>query len=332
VSSIGKAVLLVLLGQQPIDGLSLQWDAPEECPGVQTVRDAFVRHAKGEHAPLTASGSVVHDGSGYVLSLTIDGPEGQDRRVVEAQSCDALADTAGLLLAVAAESMTEPLVVPPPTQPEDPAPAVEPPAPRDPAPEPRVATEPEPRAGRTETPVMPPEQTAPPVRGLVRVDGVVQALRLLPQIVGGGVEAAAGVAGRGWRAELRGQYVAPQPRDYADVVVGGRFDLWSLAAAGCWEPQWRRLSFPVCGGMALGSMRGRAESVETPGDASAFYAGLLADGAIVFAPVPRVGLRAGLGGVLSLRRPLFHVRDQETLFEAGLGALRGSLGVEVRFF
>jgi hypothetical protein len=169
------------------------------------------------------------------------------------------------------------------------------------------------------------------VRLLVRADGLVQTLRLLPRVVGGGVGGAVGVMGSRWRAELRGQYFAPQPRDYADLVVGGSFDLWTLGVAGCWAPERGRLSFPLCGGFEAGSLRGRANAVEAPGRAQSAFAGLTGDASLVFAPIPRVGLRAGVGGVLSLRRPKFHVRDQDLLFQAGRAALRGSLGVEVRF-
>ena len=151
------------------------------------------------------------------------------------------------------------------------------------------------------------------------------------RIVGGGVGAAFGVAGTHWRAEVRGQYFAPQPRNYADVVVGGSFDLWTVGVAGCWVPTSGRLSFPLCGGVEGGSLRGRADSVSQPSSAGSFFAALTGDASLVFAPIPRVGLRAGLGGALSLRRPLFHVRGQDTLFQAGYGAVRGSLGVEVRF-
>ena len=178
---------------------------------------------------------------------------------------------------------------------------------------------------------MTPSSEAEPVRFALGLEGQAQALRLLPQIFGGGVAATAGVLGAGWRAELRAGYIAPQAREYPTLTVGATFDLWTVGAAGCWEPQRGRLSFPLCAGVEVGSLRGVTRTVEEPGRAGAFFAGLTADATLAFAPIPRLALTAGFGGVLSARRPLFHVRDQDTLFEAGPGALRASLGIEVRF-
>jgi len=86
----------------------------------------------------------------------------------------------------------------------------------------------------------------------------------------------------------------------------------------------------MCGGVEAGSMRGRTRTLAQPGAAGAFHAAGTADAALVYAPIPRLGFRAGVGGAVSLRRPRFHVRGRETLFHAGLGALRVSLGVEIR--
>ncbi len=162
---------------------------------------------------------------------------------------------------------------------------------------------------------------------------MIQALRLLPQLVGAGPAGALAVSGDRWRAELRGSYVAPQPRRYpGDASIRGTFDLWTLGAVGCWVPRSGRVSFPLCGGAELGSLRGRAQGVAQPGSGGSLFAAATADASLVFAPVPRVAIRAAAGGAVALRRPRFHVRELSTLFETGPGALRGSLGVEVRFF
>jgi hypothetical protein len=328
---VGFGVQALLLGVAALGsggGLEVHWDAPEGCPGKEAVETAFSRHAKEEHAAVLARGTVSYDGATYVLDLELVGPSGTEARRIEADTCDSLAETAGLLSAVASEAA----VVPSPAVAEPVAPArVEPPKEDEPEPEPPPEAEPQVRESEPFDREPPGAEQSFPFGLLVRIDGQLHALRLLPRIVGGGVAGAVGVRGARWRAEFRGQYVAPQPRDYADVVVGGSFDLWTLAAVGCWEPAAGRVSFPLCAGFEAGSLRGRTEDVEQPGAAGAFYGGVTADGAVVFAPIPRVALRAGAGGIVSVVRPEYHVRDQETLFRAGAGALRGFLGVEVRF-
>lgn len=322
-----QALLIGAAALGPAEALTVVWDAPVECPDESAVEASFERHAKEGHAPVEARGTVSREGALYVLELRLVGPAGTEERRIEAQTCDALAETAGLLSAVA----SEPAFVPTPHEVSDVVPE-------------RASAEPEldpprelPAAPKLEAspPSSPRSSTEPegtfPWALLVRVDGQAQALRLLPRVAGGGVAGAVGLRGQNWRVEARGHYFAPQPRDYVDLVVGGSFDLWTLGAVGCWEPEVRRLSFPVCGGFEAGSLRGRTEDVEQPGSAGAFFAAAVADGAVVFAPIPQVGLRAALGGVVSVRRPEYHVRDRQTLFRTGAGALRAALGVEVRF-
>ena len=318
-----QALLSVVLGRP--ESLEVDWDAPAECPGETVVQAAFERHAKEGHASVEARGTITRSGSLYVLDLELTGPAGVETRRIEAETCDALAETAGLLSAVA----SEPGVVPLPDEPASP-----PPEQADPPPESTPATEPAPPPEPSPAPREPAEPESSdtfPFGIVLRADGQVQALRLLPRVIGGGVAGAVGLRGRNWRVEARGQYFAPQPRDYADIVVGGSFDLWTLGVAGCWEPGVQRVSFPLCVGFEGGSLRGRTQDVEEPGSAGAFFGGVTADAAVVFAPIPRVGLRAGAAGVVSVRRPVYHVRDRETLFRAGPGAVRAFLGVEVRF-
>lgn len=321
-----QALFLAAVGLQPSDVVGLQWDAPPECPGAADVQRAFERHAKPDRKPVDAVGHIKPVAEGYVLTLELRTDASEDIRVIRALSCDALADTAGLLIAVASEpaeaSVAE--LVRPPEPGSSPAPEVERPPVRIPATEIERPLEPSSDL-RVE---LLHERT---LRFALRVDGHVQAFRLLPQIVGAGVSAAVGVLGIGWRAELRGTYIAPQERNYQDLVVDGAFDLWTAGAAGCWEPHWQRISLPLCGGIEAGSLRGRTERVEEPAGAGALFVGLTGDATIAFAPIPRLALRGGVGGVVAARRPRFHVRGRETLFQAGPGALRASFGIEVRF-
>ena len=316
-------------------GWGLRWEAPAECPDSAEVQRAFDQHAKPGGEPVDAVGRVTRTSTGYLLTLQLRNATSEDTRVIEAPSCDALAETAGLLIAVASESAGSAESFVPEPEPVEPQPETE----LEPSPLAKARTEPtRPTAPRSEQPLsldaepaLKPHGETARLRFALGVEGQVQALRLLPQMVGGGVSASAAVLGADWRAELRAGYLAPQTRDYPDVAVGGAFDLWTIGAAGCWEPHRERLSVPLCGGVEAGSLRGRTQTVDEPGRAGAFFAGLTADATLMFAPIPRLALTAGLGGVVSARRPRFHVRDRDTLFRAGPGALRSSLGVEVRF-
>lgn len=320
-----QTLLLAALHLEPADAFELQWDAPQECPGAREVRAAFVQHAKDDPAPVHAHGTITRqEDASYVLELELRSASGKETRRIEANTCASLAETAGLLSAVA----SEPALVPAPSTPAPPPPPPEDPPPQETTPV-QASTPPATEPVPTRAPLEPTDRF--PLGLVLRIDGEVQALRLLPQIVGGGVLGAFGVRGRNWRAEARAQYFTPQPRNYADLVVGGSFDLWTAGLAGCWEPATGRLSFPLCGGFEAGSLRGETRDLDQPASAGAFYGGATVDGALVFAPTPRVGLRAGVGGVISVRRPRYHVRTRDTLFQAGPGAIRGFFGVEVRF-
>lgn len=327
---VATALWVTTLLQASASGL--EWEAPAECPDLAEVQRAFERHAKPGGEPVDAVGRVRTTPVGYLLTLELRTATSQDTRMIEAPSCDALAETAGLLIAVASEPKESFVPEPSPNPSPSPSPV--------PHPDSESGEELTPPTTLRSEPLSPnPEQgptpkrsrEAEPLRFALGFEGQLQALRLLPQIVGGGVSAAASVLGTGWRAELRAGYIAPQPREYPNLTVGGTFDLWTVGAAGCWEPHRDRLSLPLCGGIEAGSLRGLTRSVDEPGRAGAAFVGVTADATLAFAPIPRLALTAGVGGVLSARRPAFHVRGQDTLFRAGPGALRASLGVEVRF-
>ena len=318
------------MSTQPAEsaGLSLRWEAPAECDDADAVRAAFAQHVEQDPQAVDAVGRVRVEADGYRLALEVTTREGTTSRLVRAPSCDALAESAGLLLAVAAERVdadpSSPAIPEPETQP----PASEPEQTPEPKPEPTPAPPEREPVAVAPQPAPEPEPAALPVRFGLRVDGVVQAFRLLPRVVGGGVAGAFSVLGRRWRAELRGQYFAPQPRDYPDLAVGGRFDLWTVGAAGCWQPGGATVSVPLCAGAELGGLRGQATAVDLPGESTALFAGGTLDVALLYAPTSWLALRLGVGGVVSAARPRFHVRGQNTVFRGGPGALRASAGVE----
>lgn len=288
--------------------------------------------APGRRRAVTATGTAARTPErDYILELVVSTGATTERRTLEAESCEALADAVALLIAVAADPAGASVVGPtsPPTRnrhedlnedrlarvrPVTPAPS----GPTTPADAP-VPDHPTKRAVR--------------LGALVRADVVGQFLRVLPRAAGIGFAGAAGVLLPRARVELRGRYFLTQPQQYATPPgAGGDFDLWTLGLAGCFAPERGALAFPACAGVEAGGMRGRSRGVEEQGEATSALAAITLDAAVAYAPIRWLAVRAGLQGLVVARRPRFHVRDLETLFGAGLFGLRLTAGIEVRFF
>ncbi|MCH9688097.1 MAG: hypothetical protein K0V04_42090 [Deltaproteobacteria bacterium] len=327
---------MVGAGPQARPELDLDWRAPSDCPAADVVREAAAVHARREGRAVRAVGRVIvePDGPGFILDLSLHTDDGTDVRQVRAANCEALGEAAALLLAVAADpGLMEDAA------PADPRPAV----PDEPVPDdvPEPVAEPTPpvpeiRAQPSEAqPVAPASArpTAPSAwQAVLRVEGLAQTPRILPRGVSGGVGGAVGARWTWLRLELRGHYWVAQQRVYAErPAVGGRFDLWTLAAAGCGEPRWGRLSVPICGGVEAGAMRGRSFGVTDAGRGAAAFVGVPVDVAAVWAPRPRLGLWLGARGVVAVRRPRYHVQGLPTLFRASPAGVRLVAGFEARF-
>ncbi len=341
---------------EPDAGVQLQWTAPPECADeTQVRRQIEARVRPGEGRAVRAKGVVARTPSGELtLDLEIDG----DARHLDASSCAALAEAAGLLIAIAADPAAARR---PPRFDDDPttqAPASSEPS-RELPPDDETVPEPSPRSDSPATatsnaapaqvePSPPPrpseapsnvvDATPPPLRrsrrvgALVRIDGVAQIFRVLPRRVGGAVSGTVGLSLPSARVESRGRYVAGQVARYADrPEIGGRIDLWTLGVAGCWAPRAGSIEVPVCGGVEAGSMRARSFGLSDDGRARSAWLALPFDASVVWAPIPWLGLRAGAELAVALRRPRFHVRDLPPLFRAGPAALRLVVGIEARF-
>ena len=334
------AVSVVLSAEPPAPpetALQLAWDAPPGCPDAEVVRRHAQTRLEGRGSSTVTEATVRgSDGEGWHLKISVQGPAGIDRREVTATSCEELAEAAGLFIAVAAEleaDRDEDL----PEQ-ETPAPEVPPPQPAD-EDAPPVSDEP----STVDSTTSPPRRSSPGpapiepaptrrIRGAVRIEGIAQLFRLLPATsggVGGAVALFPGAAQL--RLEGRAHYFFAQRAMYPGGTVGADFDLWIGAAVVCFEPRWSSLSFPMCTGLEAGGMRGRAVGVSDPSSGTAAFVGLPVDVAVTWAPTRWLALWLGPRAMLSLRRPPFHVRDLDTLFRAGPGALRLVAGVEVRF-
>jgi hypothetical protein len=192
---------------------TLEWAAPPECPSAAAIeaRIAALRIDDGRgEGTIAVRGRVDLVEGGYRLALETEFRGHVETRALTEPQCEALGEATALVTVVAlqpAGSGTRP-------RPEIVAPEIVPepdPAPLEPAaPAPKIEDIPE----ALDVPIDPqptrspvPRRRAPPT-ALARVAGLLES-GALPGITGGPA-LALGIAGRRWRAELHGAYLAPR--------------------------------------------------------------------------------------------------------------------------
>ncbi|WP_096332698.1 hypothetical protein [Nannocystis exedens] len=169
----------------------------------------------------------------------------------------------------------------------------------------------------------------PPLRAAVRLAGGAEI---------GGIPAYSPVAGlvlglfRGaWRVELAGTYAARAVTYPEPAAIGARMLVAAGAVRGCGVPRWRRLEFPVCGGLELGYVRAVACGVADPRPAGDLWIAAQLSPGLAWAPTRVLAVSLGLDILLALRRPGFHVAGLGELARAQPVGLRPMLGIEARF-
>lgn len=168
-----------------------------------------------------------------------------------------------------------------------------------------------------------------PLRGAVRLGGGGEV---------GGIPAWSSTAGllvallgRAWRLEVAGTY-ASRALAYADrAQVGGWILLAGGALRGCGVPRWRRLEFPICGGLELGLLRAVARGVADPQPAADLWLALQLSPGLAWVPRRWLALTVAVDILVALRRPGFHVATLPELARAEPVGLRPMLGLEFRF-
>src|SRR5262245_54593476 len=208
------------------EGLRLQWEAPAGCPGGADVQ-AGVERLVGNAVRTTsiAARASVEAMASAQWRVRLETRKEGDRgvRLLEAASCQALADSVALILAL----MIQPAAPPPPP------PAAPPPAGARPAAPPRAAPPPQPPPATVPEPAPPPPPpppapapvqapepvvtavapapAAPPLQRRTVAVGVAStsAIGVLPSIAWGGGLTAAWLLDR-WRLQASGAYLATQ--------------------------------------------------------------------------------------------------------------------------
>jgi hypothetical protein len=227
------------------------WRAPPGCPTEAAVRDRVATLLAG--AEVTAGAAVEltvetrADGR-WRLHAVLHGPSGVGERTLDADTCDALAETAALLTAIAAQPSLAGTVPPPPPPSTDSSAAEERP--------------PQPSGEQASPVVVPPTETAPsrpapPTarprarRGLLALGGgVAVGVLTTPMAV---LRAAGGVRGRRWSVALTQTFWLPRDMPSAEVSgVGGRMWLWAAGLRGCGIPVNGRVEVDLCGAVEVG--------------------------------------------------------------------------------
>jgi hypothetical protein len=318
-------------GETVVEGeLTIQWDAPEKCPDAEKMLASVQRYLAKDSKPAAAvivRGRVQPRGSVWRLDMVLERGGSRSRRSLEARSCDLLTKGAALLVAVHVDAVGTSSRVRELESPVAPDVVEVPPSNvviRDAAP-------PESSVTVREQPVPPPP---PPIEtgGVLRLvlTGGVGHVPRFPH----GFALAGGVVLSSFRVEAQLDYAPPRQAVHPDDDnVRGRFQAIAGTVRGCWAPTQRRWTFPLCAGVRAGGLRGiGTRGVRVPVPKWAPWGALALEPAVVFSPIPRVGIFGSVGALVSFNRPGFAVGGADgAIFRVSAIAAVVSLGVEVNF-
>lgn len=352
----------VLLGAILVGGLGhaapsregaveLEWRAPRGCPDADRVLATIDRlvgpraSSTGSTEPWARVRAVVHaQPEGFRMELHTQHGGATEQRTLAAPRCDALADAAALIVAVALRPIETATSVPTLAS-EDPRPGAtisEPPSST--APPRRSAPA---RVGPPSSVASRSSASAEPPRPGTTADAAVRRRAIggaLAVMAGPGFGALPGVAaqlsaalalrGRRWRAELAGAYWFPR----TDASTGRptvEIGLATGALRGCYVPRVRRLELPLCAGLEAGAMRGegRGSGVVSRPSRAPWVAAHAGSGLVV--PLGAfTALRLSVDALVALAQPAFDLRIADArveLYRAPPAGVRAAAGFELRW-
>ena len=311
---VGVALGLLVAGSARVAqadqrSFAVSWQAPAECPDADAV-ERYVAQVVGDAAsgPVTvrAAGTVTRNADGrYSASVELDtGAARPSVRALDAGDCEALAQAAALLIALAIREQAAPTPAPPPA-----------PAPAKPAPPPEPPADPPMRAA------------ARPFLGA----SVVFDLGSTPNVTAG-VSVGGGVRWAWLLLEPSVAYYAPRSEGVPlRSAVGADFTLATAGLRACVAPSRGNVWLAPCLGGGADWLRGVGFGARIPHSGSAWSivgrAGLLLGWDISSI----ISARAGLEAVLPLARPKFDVDGVGVVFQRKAASARAELGFDVHF-
>ena len=324
----------------------LRWDAPPPCPSRSELETAIAanlgRALDARDAGALTARAAAHrlaDGR-WQLSLTIEPRDAPPvARTVLAEQCGLLAEAAALLIAVAIDpelaggaprqAMISPTSRDPIGVPLAASAELQPTTEVKPTTDTSPTTGPLPARPRPS----PPASTRPqrwPMRAVISAAAVLD-VGALPSPAPG-LQVRVGLLARRLRAEVGVVHLFERPARIAGVDGGGDLRLTAAQLQACPRFARARLELPVCAGLELGAMHG--EGVGLPGATTdrVVWLAFIADGRVLWAPVPRFAFGVQLGLAAPLLAARFRVNGLAgDLHRAAPVSLRGALAIELRF-
>lgn len=252
-------------------------------------------------------------GARYRATLEIETTRSRGERVLEADTCEALARSSAVVVAMAVAPDRERAADE--AKPEPPAAA---PAPARPAEEAKPAE----RDG------VPKKEGDSSPSVALRAEGVADTAMLPSLGVGGGVGLGVHATTR-LRFEAHASLFAEQ-EGRVDGDRGARFSLFTAGARACWSIT-RDVEIAPCAGLAIGAVGATGFGAQRVGDGTAV---VVAPEVLLAFRVPVAGplaLAAGAGVLAPLSRESFVITGRGTVHEIPAVTFRGFLGPEVRF-
>ncbi|HET6584586.1 MAG TPA: hypothetical protein VFG69_14105, partial [Nannocystaceae bacterium] len=241
------------------------------------------------------------------VHLRVRSETGVRDRTIEDDDCAALAEITAIVVAIAIDpsaSLREPEPVPPPPSPK-------------PAPKPAA-------------PVQPPTPDEPRLQGLVRAAGGIGW-----GAVPGFAPTLGLVAGLRWRharLELGAEHwFMQQARFDRAPSVGVDVRLTTAVLHGCWVPSVKRVEFPLCGGAAIGSLRGDGVGVPRAGRKRLLWSAGHVAAAVLFAPIRALAFGLDARFVVPFSRNRFTLDDYGVIHRTSAAGVVLSAVVEGRF-
>ena len=313
--------------------LTLEWDAPAECPTEDEARQQIARGLDEDAGgPLSVRARVRQIAEDWTVEVEIDGPQGQGQRVLHARTCAEATAAAAVVVAIAVD----------PKAVEQPAAEVPEPAPDEPTPvtTSESDTAPESLPG-PELEVMEPERidVAPsdqeddqrPPRALalaleLRGGAAIGAVGPIAGHVGGTV----GLQGEWWQVDAGARYRTPTEVDADGIDAGGRFAVLAAQLGAGPRIDLGKLEIPIRAGLELGRVRAEGYGDIDAATAVRLWTAAVLSAGAAWSPRDVIALGVGVDGVVPLLRPGFTIGDIDVL-TVGSVALRAWIGVALRF-
>ena len=340
---------------------SLRWEAPAGCPSAPQVRGRLANLLGEGTFSGSAQARVSGGGASWRLELAVRWRDHDEARVLEAATCDGLADAAVLLLALLAEDEAGaaevggeppepeggPPVVAAPSDVEEPdkGAIAETEAMPEPEPEPEPERKPEPEVealppdtsepiGRDPEPlgapsVAPREARRPRARGLaLQVGGGIDYGSLAA--VAGGLGLSVVALTERLRVVLGGRYLPPRRTgSAASYARNGRIELGYGRLGACVRLGRGRVEAPICASVEVGALRAAGFGVAGDRGALDLWLAAAAGPSLMIELTPQVVLFADVEIAAPIARSRYVFAD-DVLYETARVPVRAGLGVEFR--